>query len=78
MEASKDLKNAKVWIAVLGDDFSEDEILTKLELLRSDLQSFVGKKITFKFNPRLSFKIDYSGEKAQRIEEILRGLKEES
>ncbi len=77
VEVTRDLKHAKVWIAILGEDFSEQEILTKLEFLRPDLQSFVGQKITFKFNPRLRFLIDRSGEKAQRIEEILKRLKQE-
>lgn len=78
VETAKDLKTAKVWIAVLGEGFSDEAILTKLEFLRAELQGFVGKKITFKFNPRLTFVIDRSGEKAQRIEEILRRLKESS
>ena len=76
VEVSKDLRHAKVWVAVIGKGYKEEEILRQLEGLRADLQSYIGERITFKFNPKLRFLIDHTGEKAQRVEEILRQIKE--
>jgi len=74
VKTASDLKNAMVWISILGGEENEDLILEKLEKIRRELQSFIGRKITFKFNPVILFKIDHSGESVQKIEEVLKNI----
>jgi len=75
VQSAKDLKTAKVWIAVLQNNLAEQTILKKLEFLRGELQTYIGSRITFKFNPKLIFLIDHSGENAQRIDEVINRIK---
>lgn len=75
VKTANDLRNTTVWIAILGKDENEELILEKLERIRRELQSFIGKKITFKFNPKILFKIDHSGASVQKIEQILQKIK---
>jgi len=78
VEIARDLRNCVVWVALWGkEDFNQDIVLKKLDSLRGDLQEFIGKRIKFKFNPKISFKIDSSGEAAQKIEDILKNLNKE-
>jgi len=74
VEVGSDLKRAKVWVSIFGNE-DEEVVLKKLEKSRPELQHFIGRRITFKFNPVFSFKIDHSGELFERIERILKRSK---
>ncbi len=69
IETGRDMKSACVWISVLGN---EEEVLDEIESNKKQIQRFINTKMQTKNVPRLSFKIDRSGEHAQRIEELIR------
>jgi len=74
VDVSKDLKYAKIKISVIP--FSQSKRV--LEILKKQLpklQKILNQKIIIKFVPQIRFVVDKIEEKASRVEEILRNLK---
>ena len=70
VDTSPDLKNCKVKISVIPTEKNK----LALEIIKKNiyhLQQALNKRISLKFNPKISFEIDQIEAKAQRIEEIL-------
>jgi ribosome-binding factor A len=73
VETSPDLRTAKVFVSVLGD---EDEREATLEGLRSShgvVQSRIAAETRMKRTPTLTFHYDDTIEKASRVSELLEG-----
>jgi len=74
VDVSRDLKYAKIKISVIP--FSQSEkVLKILDKQLPNLQRILNQKITIKFVPKIRFVVDKIEEKAGRVEEILRNLK---
>jgi ribosome-binding factor A len=69
VETAKDLKNATVWISSL--DPEKKQIIEFLNKSAHEFQKILGKKLDLRNIPRLYFKLDESGEHAQKIDELL-------
>lgn len=71
VEITKDLHMAKVYISVIGTDADKKQVLEAL----TSASGFIGvnsaQKIVIRFFPVLTFKIDTSAEKHQRIDDLL-------
>jgi ribosome-binding factor A len=74
VDASPDLRNATVWIGLLGAASMQDKLWGRIEGLSGGLQASLSGKFTMKFVPRLHFKRDTGGEYAAEIDRLLRGL----
>lgn len=77
VDLSDDLKNARVFISVLKDE----ELAATLEILnsaKSFIRSEVGRRIRLRTIPSLEFKIDEAIKYGDRIEKLLRELKEKT
>lgn len=68
VETSSDLKNAVIWVSVLGD---EKVALEHLAENKSEIQHLITSKMYAKNTPKIEFKIDHSQELVSRIEELL-------
>lgn len=74
---SPDLRNAKVFVTVMG---SEEETKSNLDILHDfsyDIQREINHRVQMKFCPKLKFFIDTSVAHVLRIEGILQSLKDE-
>lgn len=67
---SPDLKQATAYIVPLGGE-NVDDILPALNRAGPVFQKEINKQSNMKFTPRISFKMDTSFDKAQRLENIL-------
>lgn len=67
---SPDLKQAMAYVIPLGGENIE-EILPALNRAGPVFQKEINKQSNMKFTPRISFKMDTSFDKAQRLEDIL-------
>lgn len=74
VDASPDLKNAVVWVGLLGNAAAQERIWTRIDRIRGDLQASVADAMTTKFVPRLHFKRDSGGEYAAEIDRLLRQI----
>jgi ribosome-binding factor A len=74
VDTSKDLKYAKIKVSVMPFEKS-GQILRILEKQTPNIQKILNRAIRIKFVPKINFEIDTSEETADRIEGILRKLK---
>lgn len=78
VETSCDLKQAVVYLSILGNKKEIDEAVKAIEHAKSHIRSELGKRIKLKFLPELVFKIDESIEHGIRIQELIKKIHEES
>jgi ribosome-binding factor A len=71
VETSPDLRNARVFVSVLGDEGDREETLTGLRAAHGFLQAKVGDELRMKRTPKLEFVYDWSVDTGMRITELL-------
>jgi ribosome-binding factor A len=71
VETSPDLRHARVYVQVLGDDAVRRRSLDGLESARGYLQKRAGSELRMKNTPTLQFLYDDSTDRGLRINEIL-------
>lgn len=77
VDTSPDLRSAKVYVSVLGDEDERRATLDGLARSHGYLQSLIAKQLGLKRTPLLRFIYDESIEKGLRIEELLREHEQE-
>jgi ribosome-binding factor A len=77
IDADPDVKNATVYFSSLSQA-SVDDVLLALSENRVALQSAVGRNARFRNTPQLRFKPDLGITEGQKVEDILRNLREQS
>ena len=73
VDVSTDLKNAHVFVSVLGSDLGEN-VMSKLASHRATLQAELARHVTIKYTPHLIFHLDDSIERGARVIEILQEI----
>jgi ribosome-binding factor A len=74
VEGADDLRNAKVFVSVLGEDRAAT--LKGLESAGAFIRSELGKRMRMKFVPELIFRYDDSAERGAHIMELLHEIEE--
>jgi ribosome-binding factor A len=68
---SSDLRHAKVFISVLGDEQQKKESLKGLSSAAGFLRSEVARQLRLRYTPELHFVLDESIEHGQKIAQLL-------
>jgi ribosome-binding factor A len=71
VEVAKDLRNAKVFVSIMGDGAAKGETMKALERARTTVQCMLGERIRLRFLPILHFYLDESIEYGSHIDSIL-------
>ena len=71
VETSPDLRNARVYFSVLGDEDARTDALAGLRHSRGFLQSRVGDELRMKRTPTLEFHYDDTSERAMKLSELI-------
>ena len=71
VETSPDLRQARVYVSVLGSDDERAETLAGLESAHGLLQQTVASELRLKHTPTLQFVFDESIDRGMRISELL-------
>ena len=74
-EVTKDLRHAKVFISVMGDENQQKETLMVLKKASGFIRSEFGKRATMKMIPEISFRMDSGVQHGMRIFELLQQVK---
>lgn len=74
VDIAPDLKHAKVWMGMIGTTEEQHASMAKLHGARKELQSGLSRRVVLKFTPQLHFKLDETGERGDRILNILNEL----
>jgi ribosome-binding factor A len=71
VDTSPDLRHARVYVSVLGNDAQKEQALEGLRSSAGFLQAKVGEELRMKRTPTLDFHYDDSIDRGMRITELL-------
>ncbi|HEX3832724.1 MAG TPA: 30S ribosome-binding factor RbfA [Solirubrobacteraceae bacterium] len=71
VKTSPDLRHARVYVSVLGDDAAREGSLEGLRSAHGFLQARLASELRLKHTPALSFEYDDTVDRGMRISEIL-------
>lgn len=71
VKTSSDLRRARVYVSVLGDDAGRADTLAGLGSARGALQRRLARELRLKHTPSLEFVYDDTTDRALRVEQIL-------
>jgi ribosome-binding factor A len=71
VKTTPDLRQARVFVSVLGDDAAREGSLDGLRSAHGFLQHRVASELTLKHTPSLTFEYDYSVDRGMRISGLL-------
>ena len=72
VEVSRDLKNAKVYVSIMGDAQEKEEALRGLASAEGFFRRRLGQRLDFRSIPLLRFVLDESIEKADQLFRFLK------
>lgn len=78
VDVSGDLKNAKVYLGLLGNAEQKKTALDLLNKQRARIQALVAKSVVLKYTPRLKFLVDESVDRGNRVLQIIEELEKQS
>ena len=71
---SKDMRDAKVFVSTLGSQKEREKVLVTLNHAAGFIQSLLGRRITLRFTPKLTFYWDGSLEQGFQVGQKLKDL----
>jgi ribosome-binding factor A len=74
VDITPDLKSAHVYIGVLGSPEEQHAAMAQLHDARVRLQRELSRRVIMKFTPHLHFELDKTGERADRVLQIIEEL----
>ncbi|MCX7983337.1 MAG: 30S ribosome-binding factor RbfA [Bacteroidetes bacterium] len=74
---SSDLRNAKIYVSVYGDEAQKKKSMLMLEEQKPAIRFALGKVLHLRFVPALTFVLDESIERAQRLELLFKKINSE-
>ncbi|WP_222862832.1 30S ribosome-binding factor RbfA [Geothermobacter ehrlichii] len=77
IDVTTDVQFARVYFTVVGDEDARRDSAAALERAVGFIRRQLGKRLHMRTVPELSFRYDHSLERGNRIEELLRSLREE-
>lgn len=77
VELSDDLRFARVFVSILGDEGSRKASLVGLESAKGYIRKHLGERIKLRFLPEIVFKEDRSFEQGERIDRLIDSLHQE-
>jgi ribosome-binding factor A len=74
VEVSSDLKQARVYYSVLGDEDSKRKSASALKRASGFIQNEIGTRLRLKYTPAICFCFDKSVEQGARIEKLIQKI----
>lgn len=71
VDVTRDLRQARVYVSLMGDDADRASTLEGLGHLAPHLRSHIGKALRLRVAPELQFRVDDSIARAARIDSLL-------
>ena len=77
VETTADLRTAKIFVSVLGDDEQVSATMKALAEARPYIRHEIGTRTDLRFVPEIEFVSDRSAERASRISKLLREARQD-
>lgn len=71
VQTSPDLRHARVYVSILGDEHEREQTLAALQAAHGFLQGRLASQLTLKHTPLLRFRFDPSVQRGMRITQLL-------
>jgi ribosome-binding factor A len=78
VKTSPDLRHARVYVSVLGDEASRQDSLEGLRSAHGFLQSRMAAALRLKHTPTLTFEYDHSVDRGMRISQLIEELADDA
>jgi ribosome-binding factor A len=76
VEVPPDLRNARIFVSIMGSDEEKASTLEGLDSLAGFLRGTLARTLRLRFAPEIEFRLDPSIERAARIETLLSRIKD--
>ncbi len=76
VELSGDLRHARIFVSVLGDDEAKAKTMAGLHSAQGYVRGELGKRMQVRYTPELTFRLDESIERGTRVVTLLREVTE--
>jgi len=77
VETSDDLRNARIFVSVMGDEKTRQETMEGLERAKGYIRGELGRRLQLRYTPEIQLHLDRSLDHAIKIKNILNQLKSE-
>jgi ribosome-binding factor A len=77
VDVTRDLRHAKVFVSVLGEEAERTDTMAGLAGIATHLRGHIGRALRLRSAPELTFKYDQSVTHAARIETLLEQVRQE-
>ncbi|HVU23701.1 MAG TPA: 30S ribosome-binding factor RbfA [Opitutus sp.] len=71
VRVAPDLRDARVFVSVVGDETEADQKLRWLRAHAGELRQEIGRRIVLKYLPRFEYVADHSAERGTRVMQLL-------
>lgn len=78
VDVTKDLRYAKVFVSIFGDDDSKNKSLGALKSSSGFIRREIGHRINLRYTPEVMFELDTSIEHGMHINALLAQIKEKN
>jgi len=72
-----DLRQARIFVSVFGDDARKKKSLTMLEEQKQVVRSTIGRAVRLRFTPEIMFVLDDTMDRAMNLEAIFKKIHDE-
>jgi ribosome-binding factor A len=76
VQMSPDLKVAKVYVSIFGDEERKEKSFAKLEAQKPSIRSMLGHAVRLRFTPEIIFYLDETLDRAMKLENIFHKIHE--
>lgn len=70
-EVSNDMRHAKVFVSIMGDEATQTEVMAILKESESKFRYEIGQRIRLRYTPEIDIRLDNSLERGTRVTQIL-------
>lgn len=77
VDVAEDLRNANIYVSIMGDEETRQESLKGLERARGFVRKSLGASLQLRYTPDIHFSLDDSLDNSLKIRTILNQLKSE-
>ena len=71
-EVAPDVKTAKVFVSVMGDDDAQQRSLRELQMAKGFIQAQIAPRLGTRHTPVLTFKLDQSVKQSLRVSQLIK------
>jgi len=78
VDVTKDLRYAKIYVSVFGDEQSKENTLQALKSASGFMRKEIGARVNLRHTPEMIIQLDNTIEQGMHIESLLQKIKEKS